>query len=63
MSKVKMGKFDKPSKLIYQIKTIENQFGGLNKKMDEDIKIALVLGKAPKEYAGILAVTEQDKGS
>eukprot|EP00957_Ditylum_brightwellii_P138747 10576377-Ditylum_brightwellii.AAC.1 len=58
-----MGKFDKPSKLINQIKTIENQFSGLNKKMDEEDKIALMLEKAPKEYAGILAITEQDNGS
>eukprot|EP00957_Ditylum_brightwellii_P098754 7522989-Ditylum_brightwellii.AAC.1 len=63
MSKVKMGKFDKPSKLIDQIKTIKNQFSDLNKKMDEEDKIALVLEKAPKEYEGILAITEQDMGS
>eukprot|EP00957_Ditylum_brightwellii_P130412 9948590-Ditylum_brightwellii.AAC.1 len=63
MSKVNLGKFDKPSKLIAQIKTIKNQFSGLNKKMDKEDKIALVLEKAPKEYAGILAITEQDKGS
>eukprot|EP00957_Ditylum_brightwellii_P153493 11681707-Ditylum_brightwellii.AAC.1 len=58
-----MGKFDKPSKLIDQIKTIKNQFSGLNKKIDEEDKIALVLEKAPKEYSGILAIMEQDKGS
>eukprot|EP00957_Ditylum_brightwellii_P094790 7218090-Ditylum_brightwellii.AAC.1 len=31
--------------------------------MDKEDKIALVLEKAPKEYADILAITEQDKGS
>eukprot|EP00957_Ditylum_brightwellii_P168483 12824860-Ditylum_brightwellii.AAC.1 len=31
--------------------------------MDEEDKIALVLEKAPKDYAGILAIKEQDKGS
>eukprot|EP00957_Ditylum_brightwellii_P134809 10278446-Ditylum_brightwellii.AAC.1 len=58
-----MGKYDKPSKLINQIKIIENQFSGLNKKMDKKDKIALVLEKAPKGYVGILAITEQEKGS
>ena len=41
---------------------IENQFSGHAKKLDEEDKIALVLEKAPKDYAGILAVTEQKKG-
>ena len=63
MSNVKMNKYDKPTKLIAQIKAIENQYSGLTKKMDEEDKIALVLEKAPKEYASILAITEEDKGS
>eukprot|EP00957_Ditylum_brightwellii_P178933 13630372-Ditylum_brightwellii.AAC.1 len=46
-----MGKHDKPSKIIDQIKTTKNQFSGLNKKMDKEDKIALVLEKAPKDYA------------
>ena len=62
MSKVKMRKYDKPSKLIEQIMAIENQFRGLEKKLDEEDKITLVLEKAPKYYSGILAVTEQKKG-
>eukprot|EP00957_Ditylum_brightwellii_P002641 202862-Ditylum_brightwellii.AAC.1 len=41
MSKVKMGKYHKLSKLINQIKTNKNQFSGLNKKMNEEDKIAL----------------------
>eukprot|EP00957_Ditylum_brightwellii_P179343 13662910-Ditylum_brightwellii.AAC.1 len=31
--------------------------------MDEEDKIALVLEKAPTEYAGILASTEKEKGN
>eukprot|EP00957_Ditylum_brightwellii_P009370 708737-Ditylum_brightwellii.AAC.1 len=62
MSKVKMRKYDKPSKLINQIKTIKNQFSGLNKKMDKEDKIALELEKVPKDYAGLLAIAEQEKG-
>eukprot|EP00957_Ditylum_brightwellii_P018821 1414606-Ditylum_brightwellii.AAC.1 len=61
MSNVKMGKFDKPSKLIAQIKAIEMQFSGLKKKMDEEDKIALVFEKAPKEYSTIHAITEAEK--
>eukprot|EP00957_Ditylum_brightwellii_P194276 14795901-Ditylum_brightwellii.AAC.1 len=63
MNKVKMGKYDTLSKCIDQIKTIKNQFSGLNKKMGKEDKITLVLEKAPKDYAGILAITEQEKGA
>eukprot|EP00957_Ditylum_brightwellii_P044260 3357739-Ditylum_brightwellii.AAC.1 len=61
MSNVKMGKQNKPSMLIAQIKAIENQFSGPTKKMDEEDKIALVLEKAPREYSSILAITEEEK--
>ena len=63
MSKVKIEKFDKRSKLIDQIKAIGNQLSGLTKNIHEEDKIALVLEKSPKEYAGILAVTEKEKGT
>ncbi len=63
MSNVKMCKFDKPSKLITQIKAIDMQFSGLSKQVDEEDKIALVFEKAPKEYSTILAITEAEKGS
>ena len=51
MNGVKMNKNDRPAKLFEQIKAIDNQFSGLAKPMDEEDKIALVLEKAPKEYA------------
>ena len=58
MSKVKMRKYEKPSKLIEQIMMIENQFSGHAKKLDEEDKIAMVLEKAPKDYASVLTVME-----
>eukprot|EP00957_Ditylum_brightwellii_P018093 1363178-Ditylum_brightwellii.AAC.1 len=39
------------------------KFSGLNKKIDKEDKIVLVLEKVPKDYAGFLAITEQEKGS
>ena len=54
-----MKKRDKPSKLIEQIKAIENQFSGLKKKMDEEDKISIVLEKETKDYAHILDSTEK----
>ena len=59
INKIKMRKYDKPSKLIKQIKAIENQFMGVSKAMDEEDKIEIVLEKAPKDYAHILASTEK----
>eukprot|EP00957_Ditylum_brightwellii_P156888 11940564-Ditylum_brightwellii.AAC.1 len=46
MNAIKMGKKTKPSQLFEQIKSIENQYAELKKKMDEEDKIALVLEKA-----------------
>eukprot|EP00957_Ditylum_brightwellii_P015026 1133671-Ditylum_brightwellii.AAC.2 len=63
MNITKMGKKTNPSKLFEQIKSIKYQYAKLKKKMDEEDKIALVLEKAPTEYAGILASTEKEKGN
>eukprot|EP00957_Ditylum_brightwellii_P064534 4897294-Ditylum_brightwellii.AAC.1 len=46
-----------------QIKAIENQFSGVDKKINNKDKIALVLEKASKDDAGILATTVKEKGS
>mgnify|MGYP003334944792 CR=1 FL=1 len=58
MSKVKMQKYDKPSKLIKQIMAIENQFSGLAKNLDEEDNIAIILenfGVATEESADPLS--------
>jgi hypothetical protein len=62
LNAVSMKKKDKPSKLFDQIKSIENQYSEMIKKLDEEDKIAIVFEKAPAEYSGILAATEKEKG-
>eukprot|EP00957_Ditylum_brightwellii_P082777 6293523-Ditylum_brightwellii.AAC.1 len=58
-----MKKKDKPSKLFEQIAAVDDQYSRMTKIFDEEDKIAIVLGKAPKKYASMLANMESKYGN
>ena len=62
LAKVKMGKKENPDTLFHQLAAIESQYNTDTAKLDMDEKIAVILEKAPVEYANVLAVEERVSG-
>ena len=58
LNKVSMKKKDHPKVLFEQLAKIENMYKANVKSLDEDYAIAVVLDKAPDEYAHVLASEE-----
>eukprot|EP00957_Ditylum_brightwellii_P145966 11115609-Ditylum_brightwellii.AAC.1 len=63
MNAIKRRRLENLEEMFKQIKSIENQYSEMVKKIVEEDKIALVLEKAPLNYAGILATTEKEKAN
>ena len=63
LNKVEMKKKDDPKSLFEQIAKIKNWYNNGNRKVPDAQLIAIVLSKAPKEYASVLTSEQEKRGN